>query len=123
MASYCINTHSLMVQSINSLVAGISCELMIRMDLKLLFLEILTSNCGMICTWNGSAPKIFSPILRKNKQKIVRFIILIYNLDAQVDFDEQNYSLKFNHPSFRDIYNIYLIKSMSPFQYYPIVIY
>jgi hypothetical protein len=67
---------------------------MIRMD-KLFNFKRLTSNCIMICKWNGSAQKIFSPILRRKKQKIVRFIIYIKNLDTRDDFDEKNYTLKF----------------------------
>ena len=60
-ASYCINNHSLMVQSIISLV--IRWLFMKKMENFLNF-KILKNNCGMICLWNGSAQKIFSQILR-----------------------------------------------------------
>jgi hypothetical protein len=61
-ASYCINTHSLMVQSIDSLING--CIFMIRME-KLLSSEFLTSNCSMTYTLNGSVPD-YCQILRGN---------------------------------------------------------
>jgi hypothetical protein len=51
-----------------------------------------------------------------DKLKIVRFIILIYNLDTRDDFDEKNYSLKFNHPSFTEIaMNVYDFEFMKTF--------
>jgi hypothetical protein len=50
----------------------------------------------------------------------------IYNtnlyLDFRDDLDEKNYSLKFNHPSFREIYNIYNRLVMKSSLYYPTVI-
>ena len=69
-ASYCINTHSLMVQSIDSLIIT-NFIFMIRMDKRLAFV-FLRSNCTMIYTLNGSVPD-YSQILRGNKQEIVRF--------------------------------------------------
>jgi hypothetical protein len=68
-ASHCINTYSLMVQSIDSL--KVFCIFMMRME-KRLISTFLRSNCTMTYTLNGSVPD-YSQILRGNQQKIVRF--------------------------------------------------
>ena len=70
--------------------------------------------------WNGSAPD-YSQILRGKKQKKVRFTIIIYYLDTIEDFEENNYSFKFNVPSFREFDNVYNEEYMNLFCYYPIV--
>jgi hypothetical protein len=36
-----------------------------------------------------------------------KIYLIIYNLDNIDDFDEKNYSLKFNHPSIREFGNVY----------------
>jgi len=103
---YCINTHSLMVQIIDSMT--ICYVFMIRMDKRLNF-TLLKFKCSMTLGWNGSelTKQKYSQILRGNQQKIVRLTLLINNLDSKDDFDESNYSLKFNLPSLREFGNVY----------------
>ena len=117
--SCCINTHSLTVQSINSLMMIKSCCIFIIITEKIFAFVFLISNCLMTYGWNGSSPPKLSPIFRSKQQYKVKFKILIYNLDD--DFDELNYSFKFNTPSFREFGNVYNDKYMTPFYYYPIV--
>jgi hypothetical protein len=65
--------------------------------------------------WNGSAPLIFSPILRGKKQKKVRLPIIIYILDTIDHLDEINYRFKFNPPSIRELGNVFYDKYMAFF--------
>jgi hypothetical protein len=59
---------------------------MIRMDK--LFASFLRNNYKITYGWNGSTTQNYSQILREIQQKIVRFPILIYNLETSEDFDE-----------------------------------
>ena len=84
-------TNSLKEQSIDSLMKIKSCCIFIKIIQKIFAFVFLTSNYLITYGWNGSAPKL-SPILILNHQNKVRFNILIYNLDANDDFDEKNYN-------------------------------
>jgi hypothetical protein len=103
---YCINTHSLMVQIIVS-VTG-TYLFMIRMHKRLNF-TLKKFNFWITFGWNGSGltKQNYSQILRGIQKKIVRLTLLINNLDSKDDFDESNYSLKFNLPSLREFGNVY----------------
>jgi hypothetical protein len=92
---------------------------MIRMDNRF-SLMFWRSNCSMKFTRNGSSTD-YSQILRGIQQKVVRYSILIYNLDKKGHFDEKTYSFKFILPSFREFGNVYDDRYMAPFYYYPIV--
>ena len=106
-ARYSMYTNSIKEQSIDSLMMIKSCCIFIKIIQKIFAFVFLTSNYLITYGWNGSQTLKLSPILKAKQQKIVRFNILIYNLDANDDFDEKNYIFKFNPPSFREFDNIY----------------
>jgi hypothetical protein len=110
-ARHCINSHSLMVQSINSIINA--CKYLIRMEKRFAF-TFSNSNLAMTYWWNGTGIQTYWQIFRGNQQKmIVIFMIIIYNLDTRDDFDEINYSLKFNPPSSTEFANVYNEKYIS----------
>ena len=110
-----MNTYYLKVQSTDSLMMIKSCCIFIKIIQKIFAFVFLTSNYLIKYGWNGlSTPKLL-PNLRGKQQYKVRFNILIYDSDANDDFEEKNYSFKFNPASFREFGNIYIDKYMTPF--------
>jgi hypothetical protein len=58
---------------------------------------------------------IFSTDFKREPAVDSKIYLIIFNLDKIDDFDEKNYSLKFNLPSIREFGNVYNEDCMSLF--------